>query len=1704
MKAASIAVAALAVALAAAAVTAHEGGGHPSGGHDCVHDHLLDTLGAHGENPTHQEPVAPQSYPHQRPDPNNGHRHLLGTFGSIRIHLDTSRIWAGEPGDTEQAALYERLRPFESAYICRHSGDTYLASTANDGVQRTCSEADVLTDAKREYLVGTTLAEARAWFQRTLSVQPVDGNLQLYQPGDGFCAALHVVCCESESESGIPPEHWETGIPNTDFVLYATARPTGGATIAWALTCQSDQNGRPVAGHANFGPALIDTDPAKRGDQISTAIHEIGHALGFSGGKFSSFRVPGTNQLRGYSNVLRTFSERGHSVSKIVTENVIAKVKEHFGCDEWLNAGGEIEDFGSAGTAGSHWEKRLFMNEFMTGTASLNSIYSEVTLALFEDSGWYQVNYASAEKLAWGNQEGCDFAGGLCSEWSDRYFCTERHAQGCSPDALSKAVCNLYNYPADIASYYRYFPGQSKTGGGRQYADYCPFYESFVGGDCRDPDTRTYWFYGEVTGQDSRCFTGDYILADTADAFGTGRHYGCLETRCDALTNRLYVNLAGRNSDGSDSAEILCPIAGGTVQMPTNEDGSLASGYLGSIDCPPTRVVCTGDPCDRNTCDGHGECQSDTGECECYPPYFGSTPFRCDRVACPVNAETGETCSGEAAECETVIGQPNAGRCVCNEGRRGFACEDVGCPLPPGIPLPTGDNAEEEIAQLECSGPDRGTCDQETGVCDCNTEAGIIQYNACELTDCDRNPENDVKCSGTFVDSNGQTLSRGTCDDASGLCMCAQQVAAGVDDISVQGHPGLEGTHLVHFGGSDCSVARLGEPYTCIWFAGAVPPPVDELDPCYDDYAPFYSDGESSSSSGSSSGDGTSTAEPIDLTLAPKAWTYFKFNVESTDYDQELVVTIQNAETESGGFGTTDPRLVQVYACYESNCIPSAAHNDFQVSEIDLWSPTKSILFKSENSSATLGNGRRLSTVSGIAPNPSNARFDRTEAMLIAVVTTDERGADVRVSLERNPCDQLYCGPHGECVNDAYGAGCICNRGWSGTLCDVMDCPGTPDCGGQERGTCTVDPRTDPELQVPVCECSDGFTGEDCNNVDTTNFLMVEPTLGTTQNFNGSVRIGNEQVYYLEVPDSVDVASLFVSMTALQHGADGMMLVRSTVVPSLVRDASTRFDNNAWIQEDLTQRVVLEARGGNMYFIRILNGRYATVNLDFMLSVQLYDTCPPGLNNCGGPDNGECVRECVCKPGWGGLTCEKPVTPLADRTEVNVGRMGVGAWKYYVFEAPASVLDMEVKLRQVVHAPRSQPIVLVAAVPEALATSIRRVTSDAAMFDFDQFTSRAEEQTLVIRKGATSQLYYIGVHNTRHAVAPVDLTLQVVTHETPAFDAAGEGCDDEGNDETCGQLMCHGRGAYSEGERGPFCQCESGWNSATFCNTPSFSSFVRLQQAAQEVGFLCNLCLFNRTMTTNEMQIYKIPQPLQTATGLTLHVEALPDMDTGNPSILVSEYLPRHLFDFVYVSSSVRNYENLTLRDPSPTGRYWMVVYANQDGNYLVRASRDSLGAATVLTSSFLRELSIWMTTDQTGQMVTAMAGTLAFCVCCFCSWQLCTSGSKKTKEELVKATTEFASGVRAASARNLVPLPHAHHTAPNAKLNAEMRRLGRSGGGGVPPAGYTPRGPPPGHPPRGAPPPPGVPPNHAQQEQMRRLMQLQQRAQAQAAGYSV
>ena len=113
-------------------------------------------------------------------------------------------------------------------------------------------------------------------------------------------------------------------------------------------------------------------------------------------------------------------------------------------------------DSGGEGTVGSHWEAKYLNHEYLTGVQlSAQAYVSEFTLALMEDSNWYQVDYSYAEPYTWGKDEGCSFLETECISTTTyisnfpQFWCDDDNddaSRRCTADYTAIGVCSRYNY----------------------------------------------------------------------------------------------------------------------------------------------------------------------------------------------------------------------------------------------------------------------------------------------------------------------------------------------------------------------------------------------------------------------------------------------------------------------------------------------------------------------------------------------------------------------------------------------------------------------------------------------------------------------------------------------------------------------------------------------------------------------------------------------------------------------------------------------------------------------------------------------------------------------------------------------------------------------------------------------------------------------------------------------------------------------------------------------------------------------------------------------------------------------------------------------------------------------------------------------------------------------------------------------------------
>eukprot|EP00486_Rosalina_sp_Unknown_P000040 CAMPEP_0201564410 /NCGR_PEP_ID=MMETSP0190_2-20130828/2695_1 /ASSEMBLY_ACC=CAM_ASM_000263 /TAXON_ID=37353 /ORGANISM="Rosalina sp." /LENGTH=904 /DNA_ID=CAMNT_0047980563 /DNA_START=16 /DNA_END=2730 /DNA_ORIENTATION=+ len=273
------------------------------------------------------------------------------------------------------------------------------------------------------------------------------------------------------------------GIPDTDLVIYVTYAQTdscGPSTLAWALPCGQDQHGRPISGNVNICPYMFESDHFWKQDTI-ILLHEINHIMIMGPPLWDDFRDPADGSLIPKDEVVSAEQPDGYFY--IISPSVKQFAQTHFGCDQLI--GWPLEDTGSEGSAGAHWDERFTMSALMGSTiwGGLH-FFSGLTFALMNDSGWYDIDYNYVEPYYWAKNAGCEYFNLECidtdteqSNWP-QYFCVSPNDNGCAYNYDAPAYCEYYFMHEELPPGSRYF--SDSTHGGPAAADYCPF---------RDPNT---------------------------------------------------------------------------------------------------------------------------------------------------------------------------------------------------------------------------------------------------------------------------------------------------------------------------------------------------------------------------------------------------------------------------------------------------------------------------------------------------------------------------------------------------------------------------------------------------------------------------------------------------------------------------------------------------------------------------------------------------------------------------------------------------------------------------------------------------------------------------------------------------------------------------------------------------------------------------------------------------------------------------------------------------------------------------------------------------------------------------------------------------------------------------------------------------------------------------------------------------------------
>ncbi|KAK5858695.1 hypothetical protein PBY51_002816 [Eleginops maclovinus] len=224
------------------------------------------------------------------------------------------------------------------------------------------------------------------------------------------------------------------GLPDTDFLLYLNVQATDKCraepnVLAYAVHCQTDTHGRPVAGVVVLCRDRLTGAAYSHQATVQTVIHELFHALGFSKDLFHTWtdcssRSQGNGGCSPRGKV--THSD-GSGQMRIYTPSVISALQRLLASTD-PQLGGPLENLDvPLGKASSHWESRVLQGSVMAAVLGDPTTVriDPVTLAALQDTGWYSVDMSRAQGLVWGDGEGSMF-GSLsnCQNKSSSFFCS--------------------------------------------------------------------------------------------------------------------------------------------------------------------------------------------------------------------------------------------------------------------------------------------------------------------------------------------------------------------------------------------------------------------------------------------------------------------------------------------------------------------------------------------------------------------------------------------------------------------------------------------------------------------------------------------------------------------------------------------------------------------------------------------------------------------------------------------------------------------------------------------------------------------------------------------------------------------------------------------------------------------------------------------------------------------------------------------------------------------------------------------------------------------------------------------------------------------------------------------------------------------------------------------------------------------------------
>ena len=278
-------------------------------------------------------------------------------------------------------------------------------------------------------------------------------------------------------------------------------------------------------------------------------MHEIGHILGFTLDVYEPFLIQ------------RTINGRTRQL--IASPKVIAAARRHFNCPTL--EGVEIEDDGKELSKYKHWESRIMNGDLMVSLVDRADIaISEITLAFFEDTNWYETKNYTGGLFRTGKGRGCQFLTDNCASYKNHFsndFVYDQK-ENCSPSRLSRGYYSVEDYADRCPIVSKYWKNEYFD----HSKDYFPT-SCILGVDDYDG-------YGERISPNSICVLTKASPKDSGNSASRVK-VACVRAIC--TKTYLYLILEDNNN-------VICPRGGGAIKPADS---------IGPVYCPDYNLICT-------------------------------------------------------------------------------------------------------------------------------------------------------------------------------------------------------------------------------------------------------------------------------------------------------------------------------------------------------------------------------------------------------------------------------------------------------------------------------------------------------------------------------------------------------------------------------------------------------------------------------------------------------------------------------------------------------------------------------------------------------------------------------------------------------------------------------------------------------------------------------------------------------------------------------------------------------------------------------------------------------------------------------------------------------------------------------------------------------------------------------------------------------